>query len=189
MKMPVIRKISFNCVECFKHPSIIHKFLMNSVAKGTKNFGFRVKQRLSKNESKVYVEGVKRVARKITDSLLLSCIWIGQQEFQQIIVSCKYIKELIFFSCAVLTDEECDFKNLLFDSKIQVINFSQTGNSSHWNMNRAQRFKNIVIGFSKEQGIKDNLREIRLSQCWIFRAQAESILIENGLENVRVEGW
>ena len=104
-------------------------------------------------------------------------------------VSCKYIKELVLLSCTILTDEECDFKNKLFDSKIQIITLNNTGYWSHWNLNGAQRLKNIVKGLSKEQGIKDYLKVIHLNRCWISRAQAESILIENGLDNVDVEGW
>ena len=96
MRLPVIREISLNYVEYFKHPSLIYKFLKNNVAKGTKNFVFKTSSNLSKGQCKVYIEVIRSVAIKITNSLALSSIWMDQQEFQQIMISYKYIKELKF---------------------------------------------------------------------------------------------
>ena len=89
---------------------------------------------------------------------------MNQKELQQIMVCCKHVKELEFHGCYIPTDEECDFNSLLSDSKVEVLDFSSTGNSdrSQWNLNGAQRFKNIIKGLSKEQGIQDNLKEISL---------------------------
>ena len=188
IKLPELGSVRLNNVSCFKHPSIINKFLKESVARGTKQFTFCSRYDIGIHKSKAYIEGIQRVAEKVTNSLYLKSLWMGQKEFYKIMVSSQHIKSLEFSNCDITTDEECDFKGQLSDSRVGTIRFDYTGNKSQWNLNEAQRFKNIIKGLSKEKGIKANLEKISLVHCQIPKAEAYQILCENGLDKVNLSG-
>ena len=189
IKLPVLKSVKLDKVGCFKHPTIINQFLKESVARGTKQFLFNTQNDLGKDKSKAYIEGIQRMADKVTESLYLKSLWMNQKEFHKIMISSQHINSLGFSNCYITTDEECDFKNQLSGSRLRTIRFDYTGNKSQWKLNGAQRFKNIVKALSKEKGIKANLKNISLVHCEIPKAEALQILRENGLDKVNLSGY
>ena len=55
-----------------------------------------------------------------------------------------------------------------------------------WNQDGVKRFKNFIKGLAKEQGIKDNLKEIFISGLCISNQDAMNIILENGLHNTHL---
>ena len=186
--LPVMNTVKLKRIDAFNHPEIINKFMNNSVAQGTKEFMIGTGCQLNKEECQAYIKGIQAVAQKVTDYLYLGGFIMDQEKFEQVMISCKHLKYLEFNNWIIPTDKECDFSQQLSDSTIHTILFDHTGSSitSKWNEDGAQRFKNIIQGLSKEQGIKENLKKIFLRKCCVSIKDAISILKENGLTNTKV---
>ena len=71
---------------------------------------------------------------------------------------------------------------------IEEIDFMLTGDfkNSDWGKDDGERFRSIIKGLGKEQGIRDNLNHLVIDLCSISKEDAKKILVENGLENVEV---
>ena len=94
--LPVVNTVKLDKIDHFNYPGIINNFMKNSVAPGTKRFRIGTGCNLNQEQCQAYIEGLQKVAQKVTDNLYLGGFIMEQEKFEQVIISCKHIKTLEF---------------------------------------------------------------------------------------------
>ena len=135
-----------------------------------------------------YMDGIISVANKISHLFTLLFFQIDKEDFEKIVIAAQNIETIQFINCHMNFAESCDFKGKLRNATFHEIDFDNTGDSSYcnWKDDKGQTFKNIVEGLSKEEGVLNNLKTIRLRDCAISRNFAEKVLRDNRLDNVNL---
>ena len=82
MKLPSMSEIKISYISRFDNPDIINKFMRESVAEGTQIFRFSTYNGLNYSQCQTYLEGIHKVANKITQCLDLSSFRMDRQEFK-----------------------------------------------------------------------------------------------------------
>jgi len=145
------------------------------------NFGI-----LNDEEWTKFYSGIIEVGGKVTQKLHINQFHIQQTEFEDIIKAFKNWKEIKFESWSIKTPDQCEFDGLE-EAIIQKISFSGSGGIeySNWRENSSM-FKNIILGLSKFEAVRDNLKEIEIDNCGLPNGNAEEILKRYKFKNVIV---
>ena len=74
IKLPMMKGVNLVYVDDFYNPSIINKFMKESLSNGTKRFSFESNNLLDEYEFEYYLKSIKTLTGKVTDSFVLSGI-------------------------------------------------------------------------------------------------------------------
>ena len=139
----------------------VKTFMINSVPT-QKYFYFNITKQVQIEGSK-YIESLKEVARKTTDSLYVYNTNFSAHEFCEIVSAAKSCKQLYFYYDLIPFDYECDFSAEMGECKIEQIRLAYSGGSSYsnWSQNPA-RFENMVAAISRCEPLSKSLKTLNI---------------------------
>ena len=196
-------KLSYQVVSNFRIPKIseilIHeiksenedlkRFLLNSIPKKLTEFVFNSVSKTQIN-LKCYFNNLRFVATRITQRIAIYNLNISLIEFCLLITSTKNIKKVWIWSWNILTDSECNFKDMR-GCKISLLDLEDCGNEnySNWTKNKSRLF-NILSGVSSCQSLRESLKEINLKyKCTlavISKIRQEISCKFKGIDNIKI---
>ncbi|CAI2371565.1 unnamed protein product [Moneuplotes crassus] len=118
-------------------------------------------------------------------------LWaITSSQFQDLLVAAQNIDHVRFCGCKISVGEEVDFEHRLDQTAFIKIDSEGTGDRvySNWTQNGFETFQSIVKGLAKVESVKNRQVNINLKDCEMSRDQVQSILQENGMINIIIEG-
>ncbi|CAI2362100.1 unnamed protein product [Moneuplotes crassus] len=188
-KLPPLKKFSLNHIYAFNEPELISKFLSNALSSNVKYFHSNA-YTTSCIELTPYMATLTKTLPLIPSRVDLINWAMTKSQFQDLLVAAQNTDYVQFRHCKIDSSAEVDFGGRLDQATFTNIDFEGTGHSiySNWNRNGFEKFKNIVKGLAKVESVKNRRVSIYLGDCGMSRDQAQSILQENGMTNMIIEG-
>ncbi|CAI2358850.1 unnamed protein product [Moneuplotes crassus] len=188
-QLPPLNYIDLHYVDELGEPEVVSRFVQNAVSPSIKKFYFH-----SMNNSclpiEAYMPALTKALPSIPDNIDFFQFQMIKSHFEDLLVAAQNSKAVRVRYCKVDTKEELDFGDRLTHSTFEELDLDSTGKSeySDWSQNGFAQFKNIVKGLAKVSQVKNRPIKLFLAGCGLTRDLAESVLQENGMVNVTLEG-
>ncbi|CAI2359839.1 unnamed protein product [Moneuplotes crassus] len=197
-RLPRLNQIHLNYVDSFNSPEVMANFMANAFRPAADQQWSSVNQFVFSNatndwtkEVGPYIPALKKVFPVIRDFIRIYYLKLSKTEFEDLVVAAKHCKTIKMGNCNIETDEEVGFGDRLDDSTFTKLDFHNLGSSSYgsnWKQNGFNRFKSIIKGLAKVCQIKNRQISIDLSSCDLSKDLAESVLQDNGMTKMTIEG-
>ncbi|CAI2387762.1 unnamed protein product [Moneuplotes crassus] len=188
-QMPPLYYIQLNYVDELGDPEVMSRFVQNALSPSIKKFYFQ-SQNSSFTPIGAYMPALTKALPSIPEFISFYQFQMSKAQFEDLLVAAQHCTCVQVYYCKVDTKEELDFGDRLAHSTFETLNLDGTGRSAYsdWSQNGFVQFKNIVKGLAKVSQVKNRLIKLDLGNCELTRDLAESVLQENGMVNVTLEG-